>query len=897
MDVLSPAASGPSTPKASALTPTFKADGDGAMTPQGLANFGIVLTGRLSLRNELLSTFSIGMDMWDERYFVLTRKGLHYYVRQRDSTETSRRDLFGEHEGSIALGNISQIDLGGEEYRSSFIFLIISKGGGRRYMLKAINAELYQRWVSTLQAAIAPSLGTVGRSNSGTHSALNPVRGIRSSSSFPRIPTLLDFRTPNHTDNLSTVTLYSSSLNLELLLESGLPWGMQTTIERKRHRVSCTLLSTASSASADVLRLHLEGGATATIPLGRTLLRRSRGTVVVPLQSPTVHKAIRLSWEPTSTAQPVAPAMAKRRATALSPTHQAATVLAAAALFASALVSEEFASDTKPRSAAGSLRLMMSGLGSSLGMASIVPPSLLRPLLLLVAVVAAAYALNISPAQMRRDGARFCPQLMRLAGRFFSRRAPLRFVRRLPTCLVRRIPGPLAAAIVSAAQPDAWALSLVPADEQVNHKERSKQSATMPHAAHEDHPHPLPPHAAVMNNLAPASPARSAALADSELHVDALFADVASDEHSVLWHAAVALRHAYNSMLPPSTGGESYPVGHSVASAPSPAPHAEGAEGGAPAASPSPAPPRADGAADKEAASKAKADAKVPTTHSLTHSPTHPLTHPLTHSPTHPLTHSLTHAKVPTDVHMESLLRAFDVSVVQVLSALGPAMLILVKNDQANMRKTRDAATAAHLPTGSVRALLEDEVSRGMHEQSPHPEATNASTGSGTAAVKERSAILYDPSAAISLLWLLRSLKFTVVLMQRLEAAQQKLEDERAIAPLEVGRRADPSLSALRLPRLALPCTCLASLYPPKRLPAQKATRPKGTLGTPRSLAPKPLQTATIPYRHRAPSSSHSPSRLCAAFRLPPPAPHPPSHRLPHPSTGYMGTGGAVRRG
>jgi len=134
-------------------------------------------------------------------------------------------------------------------------------------------------------------------------------------------------------------------------------------------------------------------------------------------------------------------------------------------------------------------------------------------------------------------------------------------------------------------------------------------------------------------------------------------------------------------------------------------------------------------------------------------------------------------------------------------------MLILVKNDQANMRKTRDAATAAHLPTGSVRALLEDEVSRGMHEQSPHPEATNASTGSGTAAVKERSAILYDPSAAISLLWLLRSLKFTVVLMQRLEAAQQKLEDERAIAPLEEelydeddprGGTEDPTAEAVR---------------------------------------------------------------------------------------------------
>ena len=31
-----------------------------------LANFGIVLTGRLRLRNELLTTFSVGKDVWEE---------------------------------------------------------------------------------------------------------------------------------------------------------------------------------------------------------------------------------------------------------------------------------------------------------------------------------------------------------------------------------------------------------------------------------------------------------------------------------------------------------------------------------------------------------------------------------------------------------------------------------------------------------------------------------------------------------------------------------------------------------------------------------------------------------------------------------------------------------------
>ena len=103
---------------------------DAQPTAPSLADFGIVLTGRLGLRNELLSTFSVGKDVWDERYFVLTRKGLHYYVRQREST-TERRDLFGEHEGSIAIGNIARIELPKptahhDDERCSLTFTIVS---------------------------------------------------------------------------------------------------------------------------------------------------------------------------------------------------------------------------------------------------------------------------------------------------------------------------------------------------------------------------------------------------------------------------------------------------------------------------------------------------------------------------------------------------------------------------------------------------------------------------------------------------------------------------------------------------------------------------------------------------------------------------------------------------
>jgi hypothetical protein len=148
------------------------------------------------------------------RYFVLTRKGLHYYVRKQDAADTSaRRDLFGEHEGSIALGNIQCVDPVSDEYKRNLTFLVVSKGGGRKFALRASTAELYHRWLSTLQAVLDPQ-HSASRSGSGSHSRLGS--SVRTSSSFPRIPTLLDFRSPPRTDNLANVTLFSSSLGLEV---------------------------------------------------------------------------------------------------------------------------------------------------------------------------------------------------------------------------------------------------------------------------------------------------------------------------------------------------------------------------------------------------------------------------------------------------------------------------------------------------------------------------------------------------------------------------------------------------------------------------------------------------------------------------------------------------------
>jgi hypothetical protein len=149
---------------------------------------------------------------------------------------------------------------------------------------------------------------------------------------------------------------------------------------------------------------------------------------------------------------------------------------------------------------------------------------------------------------------------------------------------------------------------------------------------------------------------------------------------------------------------------------------------------------------------------------------------------------------LPADIELESFLHAFDCGVIQILGCLGPAMIILVKNDEANMRKTRaSAATAASsaaaaaaattanaaaakvaagVASGSIRALLEYEVAKGMHETRELPPPGSGAQGS----------ILYDPSAAISLLWLRRSLRFTIELMERLHQAHADLEDQRALA-------------------------------------------------------------------------------------------------------------------
>lgn len=125
------------------------ADSRPTALPAGLSTFGLLLTGRLSLRNELLSAISVNTktpfasretkrehEVWDERYFVLTRKALHYYVRAGGRQQLgSGRDMFGKHEGSIAITSILSIS----EELGTLELTLVTKGPGRNYVLRARN--------------------------------------------------------------------------------------------------------------------------------------------------------------------------------------------------------------------------------------------------------------------------------------------------------------------------------------------------------------------------------------------------------------------------------------------------------------------------------------------------------------------------------------------------------------------------------------------------------------------------------------------------------------------------------------------------------------------------------------------------------------------------------------
>ena len=77
----------------------------------------------------------------------------------------------------------------------------------------------------------------------------------------------------------------------------------------------------------------------------------------------------------------------------------------------------------------------------------------------------------------------------------------------------------------------------------------------------------------------------------------------------------------------------------------------------------------------------------------------------------------------------------------------GPLMAIGVRNDEVNVRKAREAWSRheAAAPHGTAREVLEAEKASGVHRA---------------------GGVLADPSAAISLLWMRRSLQFLAAIMR-----------------------------------------------------------------------------------------------------------------------------------
>ena len=777
---------------------------------------------------------------------------------------------------------------------------------------------------------------------------------------------------------------------LDVLLESGLPWGIATTVERSRHCVTSLLAPNGGHASTDALRLQLEGGATATIPLARTLLRKPCGSALIALQSPMMHKAIKISWEAekpqaaqgddggeglsgypgdgggasgmggwrkaphggsaatmgvaasllsllTSTTLISAIAIAFALLAPDANTHASPggggssttpTAIAAAAAAAAAVTggSSLAATDKRPLKAlSSSPASSASSLAPALGLTTRRLLLAAGVLLLLLEIwpVAEAAMRTLSARLSLRLGARPSSADKAAAAAARERKAgaaasgggaaasvvavsvsPLRhlaaLVRRLPTRVLTRLPAGLSRTIAAAELPAAWNLTFEPAtlDRDGNPALGSKPNSPSamggatagvgwaPHSpggsfAGQQRGVGSPPSplyevaSSVASSPSPmkggeawgfggrtASPSTSPSTMsagvsrtttpEADLQMDALFADVASAEHSILFHAAVALRAVRVKMRGPGAvrtttslaassisreggGGSS----GALAEEAYPANAGPGGPGG-PAGPAGPAGPGGRSRAatwDGAAPPFLGADAAGANASGGAHAEVHAVS-----SERLAAEASAAAAAGRIDFELESLLSAFEQAVVAVLASLGPAMLILVKNDEGNLRKMRDAARKMGSASSSVRALIDDELKRGIHKtgevqppanspsESPaHARSPGAGVSFGGLVVSDAGfqgvggadggggggggggafpphaigngikpgstggATLHDPSAAISLLWLRRSLNFTLLIMENLQKAKQKIDDEAALLPVTLLDDFDPN--------------------------------------------------------------------------------------------------------
>ena len=102
---------------------------------------------------------------------------------------------------------------------------------------------------------------------------------------------------------------------------------------------------------------------------------------------------------------------------------------------------------------------------------------------------------------------------------------------------------------------------------------------------------------------------------------------------------------------------------------------------------------------------------------------------------------------VASGLGVNDLLTTLEASLLPVLRTMGASMKLALANDERNIRKVR-AALRSSPSDESVSALLALELAKGVHTPSPAD-----------------GAILADPSAAIALTWLARSLDFISTLM------------------------------------------------------------------------------------------------------------------------------------
>ena len=105
-------------------------------------------------------------------------------------------------------------------------------------------------------------------------------------------------------------------------------------------------------------------------------------------------------------------------------------------------------------------------------------------------------------------------------------------------------------------------------------------------------------------------------------------------------------------------------------------------------------------------------------------------------------------------LRVEPLLEAFRVAVT-IAESFGPLMAPAVQNDLANAEKVRRSWSSAGKPA-SIGELLRAEVATGVHKP-------------GTA---KKAPVLKDPSAAIALVWVRRSLAFQLALLEGVERRQ-----------------------------------------------------------------------------------------------------------------------------